>query len=335
VLLARCNSGVIAQKRKLGEGDHHSDDDDKPWTDSSIGKLASEEESGVAVQGGQRKRARRSVRTQALSRKPLGSGGDAMASKSASISKPKADAVKIGQDYQADVPLAPSILSWDALTENERKIESPLVFSAESVGGNGVVERFLQLVNECLLRRDGFPMSPINQEKALAVLMANPGNLERGRRLSLMSIPQENQFPGAGRRWTSDEQCRLARALSEHNRDFEYISRKVLPHRTTKELVVHYYTRYKQQWMQFGDRKHGLMFDRGIEAPPRISMGPELMVDYLRYLAVTAGDGFPPERRMRDAVLTARAKLVHAVTCLRAAEARQKHAAEAAALLDG
>jgi hypothetical protein len=331
--LARCSSGVVTQKRKLAERDNS--DDGKPWTDSSIVKLAIDEEPGADADGGHKKRARRSVRTQALSRKTVGSGGDAPAVKSGLSSKPKADAVKIGQDYQADVPLAPSLDSWDALTADERKIESPLVFSAEEVGGDSLVEQFLQVVNEGLLRRDGFPMSPINEEKALAVLMANPENLERGRRLALMSIPQENQFPGAGRRWTSDEQCRLARALSEHNRDFEYISRNVLPHRTTKELVVHYYTRYKQQWMQFGDRKHGLMFDRGIEAPPRISMGPELMVDYLRYLAVTAGDGFPPERRMRDAVLSARAKLVHAVTSLRAAEARQKHAAAAAALLDG
>jgi hypothetical protein len=325
------DSEETAKKRKLSDIDES--DEGKAKADEPDGKISKEDESDAGDLGN-RKRARRSARAQNLSRKTVAGGSGGLTLKSGPAPKARAESVKIGHEYQADVPTSTSITSWDALPERQRKVESPLVFSADLIGGDVVVDQFLRTVNVSLLRRDGFPMSPVNEEKALMVLMSNAGYPERGRRLALMNIPQESQYPGAGRRWTSHEQCRLARALSEHNRDFEYISRHVLPQRTTKELVVHYYTRYKQQCMQFGERKYGLMFDRGIEAPPRMSMSPELMADYLRYLAVTAGDGFPPERRMRDAVLSARSRLARAVTALRAAEVRQKRAANVVAMLD-
>jgi hypothetical protein len=88
----------------------------------------------------------------------------------------------------------------------------------------------------------------------------------------------------------------------EHNHDLKYLSRHIFMHKMSVELADRCYTRYMQQWRQHGDIKHGSMFDRRIEAPARI--------DFLQYLAATAGDGFPPERRMRDAVLAARAKMI-------------------------
>jgi hypothetical protein len=66
------------------------------------------------------------------------------------------------------------------------------------------------------------------------------------------------------------------------------------------------------------------MLDRGIEAPPRIVLSPETVVDFLRYTAVTAGDGFPPERRMRDAVLAARAEMIDAAASMRERDRQQK-----------
>jgi hypothetical protein len=234
------------------------------------------------------------------------------------------DSVKLGSNHQADVPPKPSFTSRASMPLEQEFVKARLVFSADKVGGDGRVSQFIQLVNESLLRRDGFPMSPIGEETALQAMMSNPGSPERGRRVALMNITQDVQYPGAGAWWTSEEQGLLSRAFSEHSRDFEYLSRHVFAHRTTKELVVHYYTRYKQQWPQHGDSRRGSMYDRGIEAPPRIFTSPETVVDFLRYLAATAGDGFPPERRMRDAVLAARANMINAAAAMRERDRQQK-----------
>jgi hypothetical protein len=59
------------------------------------------------------------------------------------------------------------------------------------------------------------------------------------------------------------------------------------------------------------------MFDRGFEAPPLIVRSPETLVDFLRYLAATEGNRFLPDRRMLDAVLVARAKMIDAAASIR------------------
>jgi hypothetical protein len=306
---------------------------------------------GADASCGMPKRARRSSRAQAAARRDtsrqmsMAAAAAQRAAAAATRAKARADKVKIGPDHQADVPAAPSLPSSEEVAQpgehhQQRSprgaplgVESKLAFTC-GPGGDRAVDAYLTAVNLCLVRRDGFPLSPMNEELALVAYTEQGGRLEDARRVAMQRIPRVVQFPGAGAAWLKDELCLLARTLSEQKRDFMHISRHVLPHRTTRELVVHYYTRHKQEWMQFGGRKQGLMFDRGLEAPPRISMGPELQVDCLHNLAVTAGDGFPPERRMRDALLSARETMIAAVAQRRADAAAASRRAEAARLLD-
>jgi hypothetical protein len=241
--------------------------------------------------------------------------------------RPSTEPVKLGQDFQADVPPLTSVVAWDTQSEEDRLIVSELVYSPRDVGGLPAVESFLAAVNADLVRRDGFPLSPMNEERALALFAkrhGDPNYADDARKDVLRSVQRTVEYPGAGMPWSNEEQCLLARTLSERHRDFEYISRNILPERSTKELVVHYYTRYKQLWQQFGGRKQGMMFDRGLEIPLRISMSPEAQVQCLRSLASTAGDGFPPERRMRDAIFAARAAKIRSAARVRTSTVRER-----------
>lgn len=286
------------------------------------------------------KRARRSVRGQNGTRREPTRKVAAKASSTGSAPTQEdhpADTVKIGPDYQADVdPKEPP----EDTPRPVFDVEPPLAFSSGPDGrGVGVVDAFLDDMNRSITRRDGFPMSPMNEERALVAYTESNGHLnsaslQNARRLALQRIPRAIEFPGAGPAWTREELCLFARAMAEGKRDFEAMSRNVLPNRPTKELIIHYYTRHKQEWMQFGERKQGLLFDRGIEPPSSTDFDAQFQLNCLHSLAVTAGDGFPPERRTRDFVLAAREACMKAVSYERAKEATKRRQEEAARLLD-
>jgi hypothetical protein len=294
-----------------------------PSDDAELNSLSAEA-------GPAQKRARRSSR--ALAGRRQVPALPPTSRKATTLTKSIADAVKLGPEYQADVPSLSTtpLLPRDALPP----VSSPLVYSPRNAPA---VDTFLATVNNALFRRDGFPLSPVDEERALALYASyhgKQGQEDSARRDTLRAIHRPVVYPGAGPPWTNEEQCLLARTLCERHRDFEYISRHILPARSTKELVVHYYTRYKQLWQQFGGRKESMLFDRGLETPLRIAMCPEMQVECLHNLAVSAGDGFPPERRMRDAILAARTAKLKTVARQHAAHARVREEQRIAALVD-
>lgn len=300
-----------------GDAEEDEEEEEEEWTGPATKKRGLEK-----GENGEVKRLRRSGRGGA-GRKTGGLGVGKKKKKKALEAEESGKEVEIGPEYQAEVPALPSIPHQFAdevpgggyrrlmpcAGERVLGIESKVMFVCPP-GGESALESFLKKVNVDLLRRDGFPLSPMNEQRALEIYFDCNYDVGKARALALVKIPKGTQYPGAGPPWKLDELCVLARTLAESSRNFEHISRNVLPHRSTRELVVHYYTRHKQEWSQFGGRKQSLMFDRGIEPAPRMNMGPELVVDFLHALAQSAGDGFPVERRMRDAVMSARNTLV-------------------------
>lgn len=277
-----------------------------------------------------RKRTRRSGRTQSVSKDSNSLTMNEPNAKALVDDKGDSGSMNIGPDHQADVPTFSAALAEKVQAES-MQIESKLVFTCDGFGGDAAVAQYMSTVELAVMQRDGVPLSPLNEERALTAFTECKGNISAARKLAMPRITRDTRYPGAGARWTNKELCLLARALSERQRDFQYISRNILQSRSTRELVTYYYTRHKQQGVHFGGKKPGIMFDRGIETTPRLRLIPELQVRYLHSLAVSAGDGFPPERRMRDAVLHSRQvklKLVHAQRVAQARAQIQKYSAE-------
>lgn len=219
------------------------------------------------------------------------------------------EGIRIGSEHQADVPKHMVLSAGSAELARAAVVRSTLVFSANEVrGSDETVREFLDDVNAQLLRRDGFGLSPLNEEVALRALFERRGDIASARGLALERVSRTVVFPGAGPPWTEEEACIFAQSLCDGTRDLQHISRHVLPHRSTRELVVHYYTRYKNRRSQFGGGKRSLLRDHGLERVSDTLLEADRKAMCLRDLAFTAGDGFPSERRTRDAVLAARTR---------------------------
>lgn len=217
------------------------------------------------------------------------------------VAKSRGIAPKIGAEYQAEVPSAP--LPENERTADKARCESELVFSVQRCKGDSNVSEFLKQLDVEVCKRDGFPLSPIGCEIALTCLASTGGSMSEGIKLALQRVQGASHFPGTGAAWTYDEKCLFVRAMAESSKDFQFISRNVLKNRSTKELVFMYYTHHKQQRLQNGGRKGGLIFDTGKEMTRFLRhLGPERSYLALRSLAVTAGDGFPADRRMAEVV---------------------------------
>jgi len=110
-----------------------------------------------------------------------------------------------------------------------------------------------------------------------------------------------------GKAWTYEEKCLFVRAKAERGKDFEAMARQVFTGRKTSELIYMYYVYEKQQRMMHGPQVYGNVFDTGEELPKYLpKLGPERVTMAIRCLAKTAGDGFPADRRMEEAVRSVR-----------------------------
>lgn len=93
--------------------------------------------------------------------------------------------------------------------------------------------------------------------------------------------------------------CKAEQAVGfKSKRSFEALSWSCFPNRTTKELVIHYYTRHKQARTQFGEPYEVTVDadDNGTYVDPPGSMPPtvsELKLWFGCADAVTDEDGFP------------------------------------------
>lgn len=219
------------------------------------------------------------------------------------VRKSRGKPPRIAPEFQADVVPHPVLDA--AMTTSESWVLSPCVFSPAMCGGNEIVTRFLDRINGEMVCRDGFPLTPVAMEIALVSLAGNKGRINAAITSALPQIPRGLFFPGAGKPWQHAETSLFVRALAERAKNFHYVSRHILTNRTTKELVITYYTYYKQQCYQNGGPKQGFIFDDGGRdaSVGRTFLGQTRKVTALRNLAVTAGDGFPADQRMADAVL--------------------------------
>lgn len=207
---------------------------------------------------------------------------------------------KVGAAFQVSVP--PAVIPERDRRPDMVDVASELVYSPSLCVNEERTAQLLERVNAFLCRRDGFPLSPRGQETVLRMLAQKRGQVVAACEAVLPLVGRGVEFPGAGTGWTNDEKCRYVRAVGETNKNFSLISRTALKNRSTNELVVMYYTYYKQQKLQHGRPSGGLIFDVGTERPYLSRLGPERIAYGLKNLARTAGDGFPADRRMAESV---------------------------------
>lgn len=218
------------------------------------------------------------------------------------------DTPNIGAEFQADVPAGP--LPPDFWTKHPPQILSKVVYDESKIGGPKAVDMFLRNMNVKKRRRDGFPLAPYAAEVALKKLYGLRGDPVHALKTAMRILPRGPFFPGIKGYFKYEEQCIFVRSLAERSKEFGQISREILPHRSTSELVWLYYTRHKQLTMQNGGIKNGLVLDDGGEKLKRVELRTERMVSSLRNLATTAGDGFPVDSRVERAVLACRRVMV-------------------------
>lgn len=231
------------------------------------------------------------------------------------------DQTKIGPNHQVDT--LPSKPTMEGITVDGRliptepvAIQSKLVFSRRY--GGAALDRFLHTMRSEIMGRDGVPLSPWNEERAIGAWMGARGHHDFARRMALGRIPRRPTYPGtrAGTYripWSRDEEMTFAAYIGQEFDSlevmFRQMSRSVLKSRSVQELVLHWYTGYKPMGRDASGPRAGYMVDNGVEASPPSSLQPEAITSFLRSIAVSAGDGFPPERRMRNIIFDYRAKL--------------------------
>lgn len=248
-------------------------------------------------EGERARRARRATR-------PRTRQGSGSASPDDELGKSRGNAPKVGVLYQAEVPTLP--ISEDKRTVDMTRCASEMVFSIEQSGGKEKIENFLKKLTVTLVLRDGYGCSPNAEEIALQLLTKNKGDADEALHQTCKKVTGGSNFPDVGNPWTYEEKCLFVRAMAERSMDFGYIAEHVLK-RPPSQVVNMYYTYQKQQNLQHGMRANGYIFDTGEELTeflPRL--GPERISLALRCLAMTAGDGFPADRRMAQAVKMAR-----------------------------
>lgn len=206
--------------------------------------------------------------------------------------------VNVGDEYQADVPLRP-------FTDSERKANPPIVaskqvFDLRACGGDTSVDRFLDRMNAQARQYRGFDLAPFAMEVALEQLTACKGNEIQAAQRVKERLPEGPYFPGLQHSFNYDELCSFVRALEERGKDFELISRCLLPERSTSELVWMYYTRHKQLRMQscIGLSDDQFKEDNG-EAIKSLAITAERALEAIRGQAAYAGDGFPLDSRVQ------------------------------------
>lgn len=169
------------------------------------------------------------------------------------------------------------------------------------------MDKYLAELDRDVRLRDGFGMAPYAMEVALELYFSDRRRGEPPRRAKILGrIPRGPYFPGIKGHFKYEEQCQFVQTLGERAKNFRMMSREVLPHRTTSELVWLYYTRHKQLWMQNGGMKDGQIVDDGGEKLKRVGLTAERTVRAIRNLAVTAGDGFPVDSRASLAAMAYR-----------------------------
>eukprot|EP00171_Calliarthron_tuberculosum_P009797 IDg9797t1 len=258
---------------------------------------AVDEEDTGSSEGERARRSRRSTR-------PRTRQGSGSASPDEELGKSRGNEPKVGTSYQAEVPAG--TIPESKRTPDMTRCDSILVYSIDQSGGIETIQAFLKKLSVTLVLRDGYGCSPNTEEIALRLLTKNKGNVDAALQKTCKEVTGGSNFPGVGKRWSYEEKCLFVRAMAERSMDFGYIARHVLK-RPTSEVVNMYYTYQKQQNLQHGMRANGYIFDTGEELTeflPRL--GPERISLALRCLAMTAGDGFPADRRMAQAVKMAR-----------------------------
>lgn len=244
--------------------------------------------------------------------------GAAKTSKTAGWKMPRKnyDQTKIGPDHQVDAlpakpPMEGRLVGGRLVPIDPVTINSKLVYSCAK--GGKPLDTFLALVRAEVEGRDGFPLSPWNEERALLSWMEKDCHAEDAKRLALMRIPRGLAYPGSSKPLSRDEAMTFAAFIGQEFDHlevmFRQMSKSVLKTHSIRDLIVHWYTGYMPMGRNVPGSRTGYMVDLGVEARPPVAMRPNLAIECLHVLAATAGDGFPPERRMRDAILEARANL--------------------------
>lgn len=206
--------------------------------------------------------------------------------------------VQIGEEYQADVPLVP--LSESEREKNPPVVTSKLVFSVLDCTGDATIDKFLAHLNTQARRSTGFELSPFALQIALEQLSACKGNEVQAAQGIKERLTPGPYYPGLKRSFDYEELCAFVRALEERGKNFEHISRYLLPSRTTSELIWLYYTRHKQLRMQSGSGLQGTQFvEDGGEAMKRVPISASRAISAYRFLATSVGDGFPMDCRVQ------------------------------------
>lgn len=212
--------------------------------------------------------------------------------------------IPIGSEFQAVVPVKP--LPNSAWLSHPPCIESFLVFSETKCGGHSRVNEFLRALNAQMELRTGFVLSPFAMEVALTQFLSCNADIRTAMQNSLKIVIPGPFFPGIKGPFGYEEQCLFVRSLAERSKNFSYISRHVLPNRSSSELVWLYYSRHKQLCLQNGGVKNGQVLDDGGERLKRVQLTTERTISALRNLAITAGDGFPMDTRALQAIAACR-----------------------------
>lgn len=214
----------------------------------------------------------------------------------------------IGSTHQADIP-ARQMLSETELRQKV-SIMSKLVYDPSQFL-LGDVDRYMNVLNERFLKRDGLRAGPFATEVALTQLVAHKGSLDSAVNGTMSRVPRGPFFPGLGPPASYDEQCLFARCIHERGKDFSYISRHVMMNRSRSQLVWFYYARHKQLRLQMGCVPMTIVVDQGVtDSLKSVPLSSLRAVEMLRRLACTAGDGFPVDVRLPKFLLTQRVRTV-------------------------
>ncbi|KAI0563098.1 Homeobox-like protein [Gracilaria domingensis] len=240
------------------------------------------------------------------------------------LSERESATVQIGENHQADVP-------EKTLTEQQRKqnppvVSSKLVFSVRACGGDTVINRFLSHANTRSRQQRGFDLAPFQMEVALEQLTACKGNEIQAVQRIKQRLPEGPYFPGLKRVFGYEELCSFVRALEERGKNFEHISRYLLPHRSTSELIWMYYARHKQLRMQSCSRLREENFkDNGLSALKMLPMPVTRAVSAVHSRAISVGDGFPLDSRVQRMFLSLRQVVAERELKRRNDEALRRH----------
>lgn len=205
------------------------------------------------------------------------------------------DITPVGPDFQADVPEWTGKLVEQKEFEN---VESDCLFRANDFP-EGLVEKYLKRCNNHLVRRSGYPLSPMAEHRALRELSKEKGMVDLAIKRVLENVAKYALYDGEGEPWTDAERTLLLRTFANVGHDFEHMSRYVFKNRPTSEIVVYYYSRYEQIYKHHGGNNVGDMYDHGDRKSYATDRSTAAQIKALQGLAASAGDGFPPIQHVK------------------------------------